>query len=330
MDQKIEAILERFKRRVIFYGSYKRAYSQIQSAIENTQALGEPVCAILRGVSGAGKSTLCKYFKKYYSCEPILRREDGTYIQLPVFYCEVPSSTTVKGMISSMLELLIGETPNGTVEKLTHQLLTCLKTAGVKVIFLDEIQLLCIHTVSEKVRLDSLQWIVSLLNRSGIPVILSGTELCRDIKKSHAPFASRYPYLAELKNFDHDTDHSSDYMSFLKNLDMAMYQSAELDNGVHLNDPTIATALYLAARGNLKKTRLIISDALKYCLERGDSPELKLEDFYRAGENIDLCLQQTEVNPFGLSYSDALILIAEHKDDEENDEEDDENYQTEP
>ncbi len=317
MEPNIEVTLQRFKRRVIFYGMYKHAYSQIQSAIENTHALGEPVCAILRGVSGAGKSTLCKYFEKYLCSEPILRGEDGAYIQLPVFYCEVPSSTTVKGMIISMLELLIGETPNGTVEKLTHQLLTCLRTAGVKVIFLDEIQLLCITTVSEKVRLDSLQWLVSLLNRSGIPVILSGTELCRDIRKSHAPFASRYPYVAVLKNFDHDSDPSSDYQVFLKNLDIAMYEIAQLGSGVHLNDPSIATSLYLAALGNLKKTRLIISDALKYCLERGGSRELKLEDFYRAGENIDLCPDLAEMNPFGLSYEEALRRIPDAEDDED-------------
>jgi ABC-type Mn2+/Zn2+ transport system ATPase subunit len=74
MNSEIEAILERFKHRVIFYRSYKRAYSQIQNAIENTHALGEPVCAILLGINGAGKSTLCKYFEKYHSSDPIVRR----------------------------------------------------------------------------------------------------------------------------------------------------------------------------------------------------------------------------------------------------------------
>lgn len=310
MNPHVQATLDRFKHRVIFFGSYKRAFSQIENAIENTRALGEPTCAILCGPSGAGKSTLCRYFEKFHSSDPVIRREDGVYIQLPVFYCEVPSPTTVRGLTSRMLSLLIDEIPNGTVERLTHRLITCLKTAGVKVIFLDEIQLLCVHTVSEKIRLDSLQWIVSVLNTSGIPIILSGTELCRDIRKNHEPFAVRYPYFAELSDFEYGCVNNADYMVILKKLDLAMYEIAELGGGLHLNDPAIAAALYVGTCGNLKRMRLIISDALKYCLQRGDPRELKTEDFCRACEVIDLpkCLAST--NPFELSYIDAMELIS--------------------
>jgi hypothetical protein len=311
MNSHVRATLDKFKRRVIFFGSYKRAFSQIENAIENTRALGEPTCAILCGPSGTGKSTLCRYFEKFHSSDPVIRREDGVYTQLPVFYCEVPSPTTVRGLISRMLSLLIDDIPNGTVERLTHRLITCLKTAGVKVIFLDEIQLLCVHTVSEKIRLDSLQWIVSVLNTSGIPIILSGTELCRDIRKSHEPFAMRYPYFAELSDFEYGCVNNADYVVILKKLDLAMYEIAELGCGLHLNDPTIAAALYVGTCGNLKRIRLIISDALKYCLQRGDPRELKMEDFCRACEVIDLPKNLAATNPFELSYTDARELISD-------------------
>lgn len=313
MDSNIQEILVRFKRRIYFHRQYKEAFSQIETAIENTRTLGEPVCALLYGPSGTGKSTLCRYFENHYSSDPVIRREDGTYLQLPVFYCEVPAPTTVRGLIVDMIVRLIGDTPNGTIGKLTHQLMTCLKTAGVKVIFLDEIQQLCISTVSEKTRLDSLQWIVSFLNRSGIPVILSGTELCRNIRSSHAAFASRYPYLVELSNFTYESDDSSDLIRTLKSLDTAMYDIAALNNGLHLNDPTIAAPLFMGTGGNLKKIRLIINDALRFCLERDDQKQLQLEDFFMAFDGVNWPKIISKENPFGLDYMNVLHQIADYQ-----------------
>lgn len=313
MESDIQQIVKAFKAKIVFHPRYRQACSQIQNAIENTEALGEPVCALLCGPSGTGKSTLCHYFRKLYSGDSVIRRDDGTYANLPVFYCEVPSPTTVKGLITNMLRLLIDETPNGTIEKLTHQLITCLKTAQVKIIFLDEIQRLCFTTVSEKVRLDSLQWIVSLLNGSGIPVILSGTELCRDIRREDEAFENRYPYFAELSHFTYDAGVNSNFFATLKQLDIAMYAIAALAKGVHLNDPTIAAPLFVGTRGNLKRMRLIINDALKTCLHRDDPHELKANDFFTACQYVDLPKNLSDGNPFAQPYDDLLKLILNYE-----------------
>lgn len=313
MESDVQEIVKAFKAKIVFHPRYRQAFSQIQNAIENTEALGEPVCALLCGPSGTGKSTLCHYFRKLYSGDTVLRRNDGTYVNLPVFYCEVPSPATVKGLITNMLRMLIDETPFGTIEKLTHQLITCLKTCQVKMIFLDEIQRLCITTVSEKVRLDSLQWIVSLLNWSGIPVILSGTELCRDIRREDEAFENRYPYFAELSHFSYEQGSCSDFFATLQHLDASMYEIAALGKGVHLNDPTIAAPLFVGTRGNLKKMRLIINDALKTCLRRDEPRELKVSDFFTACEYIDLPKNISDGNPYGLSYDNSLKLIINYQ-----------------
>lgn len=313
MEPDIEQILKAFKAKIVFHPRYRQACSQIQNAIENTQALGEPVCALLCGPSGTGKSTLCYYFRKLYSGDSVIRRDDGTYANLPVFYCEVPSPTTVKGLITNMLRLLIEDTPNGTIEKLTHQLITCLKTSQVKIIFLDEIQRLCFTTVAEKVRLDSLQWLVSLLNGSGIPVILSGTELCKDIRREDEAFENRYPYFAELSNFTYDAGEGSDYFATLKHLDSAMYEITRLVKGVHLNDPTIAAPLFVATCGNLKRMRVIINDALKTCLRSNTPHELKASDFFTACQYVDLPKNLSDGNPFALSYDDAIKLAENYE-----------------
>ncbi|WP_395607661.1 TniB family NTP-binding protein [Pseudomonas sp. B22129] len=308
MESDVQTIVKAFKAKIVFHPRYRQACSQIQNAIENTEALGEPVCALLRGPSGTGKSTLCYYFRKLHSGDSVIRRDDGTYVNLPVFYCEVPSPATVKGLITNMLRLLINDTPNGTIEKLTHQLVTCLKTSQVKIIFLDEVQRICFTSVAEKIRLDSLQWIVSLLNISGIPVILSGTNLCKDIRLADEAFENRYPYSAELSNFTYAEDGGSDYFATLKHLDIAMYEIAGLAKGVHLNDPTIAAPLFVGTRGNLKRMRLIINDALKTCLRRGTPRELKLDDFFTACQYVDLSKNLSVGNPFALSYDDSLKL----------------------
>ncbi|PMU07227.1 MULTISPECIES: TniB family NTP-binding protein [unclassified Pseudomonas] len=313
MESDIQQIVKAFKARIVFHPRYRQACSQIQNAIENTEALDEPVCALLCGPSGTGKSTLCHYFRKLYNGNSVIRGDDGTYANLPVFYCEVPSPTTVKGLITNMLRFLIDETPNGTIEKLTHQLITCMKTCHVKVIFLDEIQRLCITTVAEKVRLDSLQWIVSLLNGSGIPVILSGTELCRDIRREDEAFENRYPYFAELSHFTYDAKVDSDFFATLKHLDIAMYEIAELAKGVHLNDPTIAAPLFIGTSGNLKRMRLIINDALKTCLRRGVPRTLKASDFSTACQYVDLPNNLSDGNPFFQSYDDLMKLILDYE-----------------
>lgn len=312
MESDIQKIVKAFKSKIVFHPRYRQACSQIQNAIENTQALGEPVCALLCGPSGTGKSTLCRYFQKLYN-GAVIRRDDGTYANLPVFYCEVPSPTTVKGLITNMLRDLIDATPNGNIEKLTHQLITCLKTCQVKIIFLDEIQRLCITTVSEKVRLDSLQWLVSFLNGSGIPVILSGTELCRNIRCENEAFENRYPYFAELSHFTYDTGSNSNFFSTLKQLDTVMYEIAALAKGVHLNDPTIAAPLYVGTRGNLKIMRLIINDALKTCLQRDAPHELKSSDFYAACQYVGLPKNLSNGNPFAQPYDDLLKLISNYE-----------------
>jgi hypothetical protein len=316
MESDIQQIIKSFKGKIVFHPRYRQAFSQIQNAIENTEALGEPVCALLCGPSGTGKSTLCYYFRKLYSGDSVIRRDDGTYTNLPVFYCEVPSPTTVKGLITNMLRMLIDETPNGTIEKLTHQLITCLKTSQVKMIFLDEIQRLCFTTVTEKVRLDALQWIVSLLNGSGIPVILSGTELCRDIRREDEAFENRYPYFAELSHFAYDASDHSDYFTTLKHLDTAMYEIAALRSGVHLNDPTIAAPLFVGTCGNLKRMRLIINDALKTCLRRDQPRELNVSDFITACQYVDLPKNLSNGNPFVLSFNNSLELISEYEETE--------------
>ena len=313
MDSELQKIISTFKRKIIFHPNYRQAFSQIQNAIENTEALGEPVCALLCGPSGTGKSTLCRYIEKQYNRDSVLHYDDGTYANLPVFYCEVPSPTTVKGLITNMLRLLINDTPAGSVDKLTHQLITCLKTANVKIILLDEIQRLCLTSVSEKVRLDSLQWLVSLLNGSAIPVILSGTEQCRDIRCEVEAFENRYPYFAELAHFIYETGEDSDFFATLKSLDTSMYQLAALRNGVHLNDPTIAAPLFVGTLGNLKIIRLIINDALKTCLRRKGQKELKVSDFFAACQSVGLPKNLSDGNPYALPYDESLQLILDHQ-----------------
>jgi hypothetical protein len=317
METSIKEIVKTFKTKIVFHPQYRQACSQIQDAIEDTEALGEPVCALLCGPSGTGKSTLCNYIRNYYSGDSVIRREDGTYENLPAFYCEVPSPATVKGLITNMLRLLINETPNGTIEKLTHQLITCLKTAQVKIILLDEIQRLCFNTVSEKVRLDALQWIVSLLNGVGIPVILSGTELCRDIRREDAALENRYPYLAELSHFTYEAANDSELFATLRHLDHAMYEIANLEKGVHLNDPTIAAPLFVASRGNLKRMRLVINYALKTCLRRAGGRDLRINDFFTACQSIDLPNNLSVGNPFAMPYDDSLKLIMDYQESDD-------------
>lgn len=308
MDYETQnSILKRFKRIRVHFPQFNAAHSTLLNAIEETQLTGEPYGAIICGWSGCGKTSLCLHMKSTYkSGEQV--KPDGVTRTQAVVYFEVPPTVTIKGMVREMLISLGLKSINGSTEEMTGFLIRLLKKRYVELIFLDEIQRLCWKT-ADKVRIEALSWITSFANKMGIPVILSGTEECYEIRTYLSAFATRYPYQVNLSFFEFTGAVDSDFNMTLQKLDEAMFNLTGLKNEVHLQDPSIAASLYLGTAGNLGWLRKIIYVALKRSLTRDDNKGLSHQDLYYACESLALETCLTSTNPFSYDLNEALQLI---------------------
>jgi len=311
MREHEDDLLKKFSQVIVFYENARLAYSFVQDAIEDTMIRGIPTSAIIYGVSGTGKSTLCEHFEKIYGKSSAVEDAGGVEFTTTVINFEIPAEITIKGMARNMLIALGDAAPTGSSEQMTYKLITVLKTAQVQVIFLDEIQRLCYATTKE-VRFRALQWLVSLANKLKIAIILVGTEECADLPNYNQAFRRRFQTLIELKEFTFSQAANSDYMGTLKALDEALYSISKLPRGLHLHDPSISAALYLATGGNLEFLRAIIYKALKRRLRSTDNTGLQKEDFLAACEYMNLPTI-ADLNPFAVPLPDALHAIDQYR-----------------
>ncbi|WP_028944896.1 TniB family NTP-binding protein [Pseudomonas vranovensis] len=294
---KIDSLLNTFTYCRVHFPRFNAAHSVLLDAIEDTNVSGQPYGAILCAKTGGGKTTLCyqvmeQYIQKYANIV-----KGGVDLCDPVIYFEVPSDVTVKGMPRQMLIALGIPKPRGSLEEMTQQLVSLLKQRRVELVFLDEINRLCIGS-AKKIRPQTLGWIASFINALGKPVIISGTEECVDIRSHLAAFATRFPYQVNLEFFSFSDDISSEYVRTLEKLNEASSNVTGLTNDICLHDPSIALSLFLATAGNLGWLRKVLFVALKRCLLRDDGNGLKLADLHYSCERLTLPTKLISGNPF--------------------------------
>lgn len=129
----------------------------------------KPKSMMLLGESGAGKSTIVNTYRKAY---PDVEREDRT--ERPVLYTSLQPRVTVNDILAGLLEACGDPEPDkGTARSLLKRLYCFIKSLGVQLIIIDEIQ----HVLPEHTHRrtqEAADTIKSITDRSGIPFILSG------------------------------------------------------------------------------------------------------------------------------------------------------------
>ena len=302
-------LLKNFKKVKIFFPAFARAHSTVQSAIEMSLVTEEPNGAIICGRSGTGKSSLCELLYEQYLSTSIREDSKGAAQVTRAVFFEVPADVTVRQLVERMLKKVGVSQCKGTTVQLTAMLLARLKTIQVEVVFLDEIQRLCVG-LAERIRPLTLAWLVSFCNELKKPVILAGTEECRDISKGSEAFANRYPYLSVLNFFQYEPRADSDYHRTLQKLDEELHALMPAHSLVHLHDAEIAAGLYVATSGNLKWLWGVIFNALNHCLCRSGSNGLVKGDFLYACDQLTLEFNLLSTgNPFALDLVGAQHSI---------------------
>lgn len=299
-----------FEKQIVAHSNYCQAYSMIEMAVESTRLRGIPTSAVLIGPSGAGKTTLVRLYQNTFPAPHTEVQEDGIHAIIPAFYCTVPAKVTLKSFCKAILTALGCDDLRGDTVELNLRIERLLKTCQVEIVIFDEFQILA-DPENEKQVTSVINWLLSLVNRISIPVIIVGTEGCKEIIYKEDRLARRFPHLASLHYLRFELEHDSNYMVILRNLDEKFYTIGGLDQALHLTDPSIAARLYVATRGNLEYIRQILSSTLKTCIKnRNKGPTL--EDFQEACNlhQLNLCLSK-KTNPFNLTLAECIKLIEE-------------------
>ncbi|WP_179060114.1 MULTISPECIES: TniB family NTP-binding protein [Pseudomonas] len=300
-----------FEKKVVFYPSFRTAYAILEKSVECTRRRGTPSSAILIGPSGSGKSTLRELFCELYSKSKLEVDPDGLYQTLPALQCEVPAEATIKSFAKELLLGLNCSDLRGDTVDLEFRILELLKTRRTAFIIIDEFHLLA-RPETIKTASHVTDWLLSLLNRSKIPIIVVGKPNCKDVIYRKPELARRYPFVAELQHLSFDENKSSEYIMTLQCLDQELYSIGDLRKGIHLTDPTISTRLFVATQGNLEYLRLILSNAFQICLERGDRA-LCLSDFIDTCAFLDLDHSlSNDDNPFEVSLTKCYSIIQDN------------------
>jgi hypothetical protein len=299
-----------FEKKIVFYPSYRIAYAILEKSVECTRLRGIPSSAILIGPSGSGKSTLRELFCEAYSKFELDICSDGIYNTTPALQCEVPAEATIKSFAKELLLGLNCSDLRGDTVDLEFRILELLKTRKTAFIIIDEFHLLA-RPETIKTADHVTDWLLSLLNRSKLPIIVVGKPNCKDVIYRKPELARRYPFIAELQHLSFDENSNSEYVMTLQCLDQELYNIGNLKKGVHLTDPTIATRLFVATQGNLEYLRLILSNAFQICLKRGDQA-LNLSDFIETCSFLELsCSLSKSKNPFELDLTKVYSIIHE-------------------
>ncbi|MGL6242794.1 TniB family NTP-binding protein [Pseudomonas sp.] len=323
---EITATLKKLGACTVWHPDLEHAKRLIMKSITTTAEREDPSSVLLTGKSGVGKTRLCKIIERdigrayQYDCEKYLK------LIRPCVYVEVPSNTNIKSMaIGILMETLktikeIETPPTEEMEKARQKELEKMSTAQIKTMIVRrlhtlETRLLILdefHHVADRgqeiTKNAICSWLTELLNNSKIPILISGSGKITAIVNSVSELSGRYAYRAIIEELDYcNAAEAPIFLSVLAGLQREMIRLGNLEKYVHLTDPKLYKAVFLATSGNFRLLSNLLNDSFKIALERGDKT-LVIADFIEACN--DLYFSQLHGNPFNMSVRELDSKLA--------------------
>jgi Cdc6-like AAA superfamily ATPase len=170
--------------------------------IYNAPVSIRPKGMLLYGNSYNGKTAILKKFYRAHTMGEYIDKDGDTINMMPIVYVDAPASSEESRMLTTILQGMgISVKHNEKVSKQEEYLLYYLKLMKTKLIIIDEI-----HNVLHGAHTKMTQLMASLKtlsNKTGIPMILAGTENALAAVTIDSQTRSRFkPY--ELKTWEND------------------------------------------------------------------------------------------------------------------------------
>jgi len=232
----------------------------IERCLRNSAYSADPKSLFIGGDTGVGKSTLIGAFMSRHP--RVVGDEVDT---VPVLAASMPAVATVKSTASALLSAL-GDPKayNGELAKLTSRLLHYLEACNVKMIVLDEFQHV-IDRESSKVLARTADWLKTVLDGSGIPLVLVGLPHSERILDENPQLARRFPHRTLLGRFGWNTaKRRVEFRMLLRVVDEHLPFAIR----AHLDAPEMAEWFFKHTAGTLGLVMLLVREAAELAIDR--------------------------------------------------------------
>lgn len=243
----------------------KKVFSLFDSLREKKSRFDVASCGLITGESGSGKSQLAKrYFQKNQPLEEENRR------RIPVFHYELKEASTIKNVLRGALRNLIiaggNEDSHELYERLVNSRSTedeilwsftqLLKSTGVELIILDEIQVI-LQRRNLKVVSGLADTFKDLIKDTQIPIVFMGMPWSRYLVESNAQLNGRIDYRIEIEPFRVSKKlYRNEYRMLLRTL-ASRYKFPE---SVQLHKFDFLLKIFSHTEGNLRETAGLVRD----------------------------------------------------------------------
>ncbi|WP_170826340.1 TniB family NTP-binding protein [Pseudomonas syringae] len=290
---------------------FKGAVHGILESLDNTAEMDDPASAMLLGLPGTGKSRVCARVQEQMSHPGEQEDAKGLTKIIPCLYCRVPAHATIKELSLTMLHDLGSNATARESATMQHTIVRLLKTCQTRLVILDEFQHLA-EKGADKTRAIMCDWVKTLLNESGIPVLLAGTPAFEKIADNNAQLSQRYPCRLRMENFRYGpagANIGAEWRQVLAKLTSEMIRLGEIQNYIFLSDDYFALATYIYTGGNMRGLRHLLHAAFKSSLNRGDHTLIQA-DFLAAADRLTFLGQiKLSKNPFAASEAELHKIL---------------------
>ena len=259
--------------------------------------------------SGCGKTTTVKQAAQRLQARPGISHNS----LLPIVYCKLPPSCSIKTMTTALLLALndpLAEKHGGTATDATYRITGLLKAQNVRLLILDEVQQLYRQSMSVDTLALLCDWLKCVLDDAGVPVICVGLPEMLSIISKHLQLARRTADSVLMRPFfwsDTNENLCAPFRSILhvfeKELDFP-YPSG-------LGEFQFAERMHVASGGLIGIVAQLVWSAIAKSMRRSDGPDsLTLADFAKAYQGLPF----QGANPFEerVNLSDIRAFQASH------------------
>ncbi|MFF7058094.1 TniB family NTP-binding protein [Achromobacter spanius] len=240
--------------------------------------------------AGGGKTLLMSYLGD------ILRRglsDTGSVPLISASLKEDPSVSQIQGdllakfsyAMASSIQRSRGRANNNDVNQI---LVSAIKHQGVKVVVLDEFQHVY-YSSGTKVATPVIDWLKRLINATGVPVVLLGTEMMDSLGAIDPQLTSRVPVAVKLAHFRLGPE----WLGFLKGLADTCKAT---DLTPSYKNKEWAGAIFRATSGSPRLLKALLVQAVLLAVEK-EKPSLSAE-LLRQAYSLQTGASSNEENPF--------------------------------
>lgn len=191
----------------------EHTFARVNEIIYDTKYSGKAKGLLIRGPTGTGKSTMIKKLMKDRQQNAV----DGD--EFKTIYMELPSKPTTKSMGETFLETLgdpFARKHGHSAEFKLLRIIGLLKSLRTELLVFDEVQHIVEHQRNTH---EASNWIKSLMNNTGLAIILLGMRNTQTILNNDQQLRRRFSATIDFDRFKVLKTSSIDFFTLLKTLE---------------------------------------------------------------------------------------------------------------